>query len=272
MKKILALLTVLVVAFSLSVPAMAKEVVSPSAPTYYTVTYYGVEGIADGTTAKVKENSTVNFNAKSGNDAFVKWNISGKYTTVNGSLNEPAMTVKVNSDLIITGVYQSNATSNDPNSNGGYDIRIIGGIGENPDGDNSAKWIGGRAFITYDAVRNELDAVADPSKGSFDGWGIYVVTYTPDGKPIYTPAVAGKDYKIVVDGVALSDEELNKRLPELLAQNKIRIIPLTDLVICGNYDGKITSPKTFDYLPFVMMLALLSLGGIVLVSKKVLQK
>lgn len=272
MKKVLALVMILAISLCLVIPASADVVDSPSADVYYTVTYYGVNGIADGSTASVKKDSDITVNAKSGSDPFIRWNIAGTYTPVNGSETDIAMTLKVQSDLTITGVYKSTVTDTDSNQNGGYDVTIVSGLTENPDGDNSAQWIGGHAFVTYDSERNELTATPDPSKGTFNSWSIYVVTYTPDGKKVYNAAVAGKHYKIVVNGQPLTDEEMNKNLEELLASERITIIPLADLVICCNYNGKITSPKTFDYTPFFIMLALLSLAGVAFASKKVLSK
>ncbi len=272
MKKVLALVMVLAISLCLVIPASADAVDSPSADVYYTVTYYGVKGIADGSTASVKKDSTVSFGAKTGSDPFIRWNLSGAYAVVNGSVTDIAMTVKVQSDLVIHGIYKSTITDTDSNQNGGYDVRIIGGLTENPNGDNSAQWIGGHAFITYDAVKNELTAVADPGKGTFNNWSIYVVTYTPDGKKVYNTAVAGKHYKIVVNGKPLTEAEMNANLADLLASGRITIIPLADIVICGNYNGKITSPKTFDYTPYLIMLAVLSLAGVAFCGKKVFSK
>lgn len=272
MKKVLALLVVAAISFCLIIPAMAENVDSPSADVYYTVTYYGVQGIADGSTASVKKDSSLNFAAKSGSDPFIRWNIAGVYTPLNGSETDVAMTIKVQSDLVITGVYKSTVSENDSNGNGGYDVTIISGLTENPDDDNSAKWTGSHAFVTYDAKRNELTANADPNKGNFDNWSIYFVTIDPSGKKIYNAAVAGKHYRIVVNGEPLSDEEMNKRLDELLASKRITIVPLADIVICGNYNGKVTSPKTFDYTPYFLMLAVLSLAGVAFTGKKVLSK
>ncbi|MBO4468374.1 MAG: hypothetical protein J5766_03645 [Clostridia bacterium] len=272
MKKVLALVMILAISFCLVIPAFAESVDSPSADVYYTVTYYGVNGIADGSTASVKKDSNVTINAKSGSDPFIRWNIAGTYAPVNGSETDIAMTLKVQSDLVITGVYKSTVTDTDSNQNGGYDVTIVSGLTENPDGDNSAQWIGGHAFVTYDSKRNELTATADPSKGTFNSWSIYVVTYTPDGKKVYNAAVAGKHFKIVVNGNPLTEAEMNSRLEELLASNRITIIPLADIVICGNYNGKITSPKTFDYTPYFMILALLALAGVAFSTKKALSK
>ena len=272
MKKVLAFAIVLAISLCLFVPAVAEGVDSPSADVYYKVTYYGVKGITDGTTASVKKDSNITVNAKTGSDPFVRWNIGGTYTAVNGSETDIAMTLKVQSDLIVTGVYKSTLTDTDSNGNGGYDVTIISGLTENPDDDNSAKWIGGHAFVTYDAKENQLVAKADPSKGKFDSWGIYVVTYGPDGKKIYNTAVAGEHYKIVVDGRVLTDDEMKGDLSKILSSEKITIIPLADLVICGNYNGKVTSPKSFDYSVYFVMLAVLSLAGAGFAGKKVFSK
>lgn len=62
----------------------------------------------------------------------------------------------------------------------------------------------------------------DPSKGDFDSWSIYL-DYDN------SKAVEGRDY-IIVSGSLTGDT--------------LTIIPKTDLIICGNYDGKMTDPNT----------------------------
>jgi hypothetical protein len=62
----------------------------------------------------------------------------------------------------------------------------------------------------------------DPKKGDFDNWTIYL-DYDN------SKAVEGRDY-IIVSGSLTGDT--------------LTIIPKTDLIICGNYDGKITDPNT----------------------------
>lgn len=69
---------------------------------------------------------------------------------------------------------------------------------------------------------NKVTVKVDPSKGDFDNWSIYL-DYDN------SKAVEGRDYTVVSGS---------------LTGDTITIIPKTDLIICGNYDGKITDPNT----------------------------
>lgn len=63
---------------------------------------------------------------------------------------------------------------------------------------------------------------ADSSKGKFNSWSVYVLV-----NGVAKEAVEGKDY-VYVSG--------NKSASAAV------IKPLADIVVCGNYDGKVTSP------------------------------
>lgn len=68
---------------------------------------------------------------------------------------------------------------------------------------------------------NAIALAADTAKGAFKQWMIYKA----DG----SAAVAGVDY--TVSAGALKEAALT-------------IVPKTDLIVTGNYDGKLTDPKT----------------------------
>ena len=69
---------------------------------------------------------------------------------------------------------------------------------------------------------NKVTVKIDPSKGDFDNWSIYIDIDNSKAKE-------GEHYTIVSGS---------------LTSDTITIIPKTDLIICGNYDGKITDPNT----------------------------
>ena len=69
---------------------------------------------------------------------------------------------------------------------------------------------------------------ADPKEGTFNSWSIYKIVKT-NGKQKITKAVNGKDYEILSGSLNSKD---------------LVIKPLADIVICGNYNGKITDPST----------------------------
>ena len=124
--------------------------------------------------------------------------------------------------------------------------------GSSPEGDSYHKiqiidGNGAKTEIQKVSVGDKITLKADPKKGDFDGWNIYKA----DG----SVAVAGKDYTIVSGS---------------LSKSPLVIIPLANLIITANYDGKetdfeidngeVTSPQTGDVMVFalgaVMMLAL----------------
>ena len=115
-----------------------------------------------------------------------------------------------------------------------------------------------------------IEVTADENKyGKFDSWSVYKVV-TEGGKTKYVAAVAGTDYTLVSG--SLKDKTL-------------KIEALVDLVLCANYDGKITdpaldssaaskdpeSPQTSDAVIPAILLSLLA-SVAVLGSKKVFAK
>lgn len=118
---------------------------------------------------------------------------------------------------------------------------------------------GAETIITEVEVGESITLTADPKMGKFDKWMIY----KPDG----TPAVEGVDYKI---------------LSGSLTTSPCTIIPLANIIITGNYNGKITtfkifndeptSPQTGDVVVYALgAVMMLSLAGAT-VAKKQLAK
>lgn len=70
-------------------------------------------------------------------------------------------------------------------------------------------------------VGQSVTVTADSSKGTFNSWKVYKA----DG----SAAVAGTDYTVSAGS---------------LTATSLTITPLTDLIICGNYNGTITDPIT----------------------------
>jgi len=106
---------------------------------------------------------------------------------------------------------------------------------------------------------NSQEVVIDTNKGTFDDWKIY----KKDG----TVAKEGVDYTI--EGKP--------------TDNKIVVTPKTDLIICGNYNGKITdpltgkeatpdSPQTGDFSVVYLSIIALAALGFAGVAKKQLSK
>lgn len=105
---------------------------------------------------------------------------------------------------------------------------------------------------------NHVTVTPDSAKGEFNSWTIY----RADDKSV---AKEGVDY-VVVKG-SLNEKE-------------ITIEPQTDLIICGNYDGKITdpatgnpkqdtSPKTGESIVLASAVAMLAAAAVVFGSKKI---
>ena len=109
------------------------------------------------------------------------------------------------------------------------------------------------------AVGEEITLTADPKKGEFNKW----MVYKADG----TPAVEGEDYEIVSGTMTTSP---------------LTLIPLANIIITGNYNGKITkfeitndeptSPQTGDTVVYALgAVMVLALAGAT-VAKKQLAK
>ena len=109
-------------------------------------------------------------------------------------------------------------------------------------------------------VGSTANIIKDDAEGKFDSWAIY----KPDG----SVAVEGTDY-VIVSG-SLKDPSIS-------------ITVLTDLIICGNYNGKITdpitgekkdpvAPPTFDVTAVALAMVMLGAAAVVITAKKQLCK
>ena len=118
---------------------------------------------------------------------------------------------------------------------------------------------GAKTQVTEVTVGDSITLNADPEMGKFDKWMIYKM----DG----TPAVEGKDYTIVSGS---------------MTSETITIIPLANIIVTGNYNGKITkfditnnepvSPQTGD-TSVVMLGAMmvLALAGATIAKKQLVK-
>lgn len=121
---------------------------------------------------------------------------------------------------------------------------------------------GSAASQTTNTVKVSEDgkftATVDSAQGTFNEW----VIYKADG----TVAVAGVDYTVVSG--SLKDANLVVK-------------PLTDIIICGNYNGVVTkpildgsssSPKTGDFTVMYLAAVMMAAGACGFVAKKQLAK
>ena len=118
-----------------------------------------------------------------------------------------------------------------------------------------------------------ITVVADPTLGTFNNWTVFKVVDGTQQAAIgdtaeikYVTAVEGTDYVIVAGS---------------LTSSTMTVRPLTDLVICGNYNGKVTDPKTGEDsgstapktgadVAILLAVAALALAGAGFATKKVL--
>lgn len=102
MKKIIALLVAVVMLFAVAAPVLADENDSPFDPgTEFSIT---IDVVTDGGNASkvVNEDGTVVLTATPDeNYKFVKWDISGEYEIVSGTLTASPLTVKPTSDITV---------------------------------------------------------------------------------------------------------------------------------------------------------------------------
>lgn len=277
MKKAIAIILALVVVFAVTVPVFAVDSPSGDVTTTYDVKCYGVKGVSDGTVANVKKGETFTLVADDTKGEFTGWSITGKYSVVSGSLTEKTVVIKPESDVFAAANFKGSANpadilSRDTNHNGKYDIKVVGGNGVTRPGTKGGVWTKNAASITYDEEKNEFDIEAFDDKGTFDNWSIYLITYDKDGKKQYVEATEGLHYDLIVNDPNITDEQIKANLLTLLREKKITIAPYADIVICGNYNGKVTSPKTFDYSVYFVVLALFSVAGLAFAGKKILSK
>ena len=108
-------------------------------------------------------------------------------------------------------------------------------------------------------VGEQITLKADPDKGDFDEWKIFKA----DG----SIAVEGKDYEIVSGS---------------LTKSPLVIIPMANLIITANYDGKetdfeidngeVTSPQTGDVAVYALCsVMVLALAGAVVAKKQLVE-
>ncbi len=118
---------------------------------------------------------------------------------------------------------------------------------------------GAETIITEVEVGESITLTADPKMGKFDKW----MVYKADG----TPAVEGVDYKI---------------LSGSLTTSPCTIIPLANIIITGNYNGKITtfkiandeptSPQTGDTTVYALgAVMVLALAGATVAKKQLVK-
>ncbi len=274
MKKLFAIVLAIAVMFALCVPAMAVK--SPEEPDVksYNVTVFNGKTT---NTSQVKSNETVIAVANETEGAFQKWEITGTYDIVEGSLTSKTLKVTPKSDLTINAVLdKTDVVSNPKEIEVNVDGKIVKVVvngnkftgkskvtvvkGKGTDGKNttaSVSWNNNQANVIYNEEKNQVTVEPLTDKGEFNSWTIYVASTDANGKRVYEVASSVHDYVLVnTDG------------------NKLTIVPLSpDLIICANYNGVTTSPKTGDNLViFAIFLAVLSLAGISLSTKKILSK
>ena len=225
----------------------------------YKITCFGVDGVKNGGIITVNDGSYFTVTPNESIGTFDRWGVSGgDYDIVSGSLNEKTLTIMPKGNLVVcAGLVNGPKDLYDTNGNGNYDV-----VGQslkpvNNYSSSSGTWSKNKAIVGFDSKNNQLTVKPNPSFGKFDSWSVYLVVYDEEGKKSFVEAVEGIHYTIV-EGSLTSDT--------------LTVIPLADIVVCGNYNGKITSPKTGDYSVYFALIALLSLAGIAVTSKKVFSK
>ena len=250
---------------------------------------------------KVDSDDTVTVKADKEKGTFTGWTIyvtdeNGElveaeegidYIIVDGSLEDETLTVKPINAITIEGNYEEGEEEEEEGTGASVMVRKADATNEAGDALPENKY--------FDAsVGDKITVEANDKYGKFDSWSIYVISDVADlsanGAAITgtakilnlaatqkaAAAKSGTDYK-VVDG-SLTSESLTV---EILKDEKI--------VICGNYDGKITdplsgeatvdsgkkdsnSPGTNDISVMYAVFALLAAGAIVFGVKKQLSK
>ncbi|MCQ2455212.1 MAG: hypothetical protein MJ090_03615 [Clostridia bacterium] len=262
-----------------------KQEEKPSTDKNYDITCYNVDGVKKGGHITVKAGETAEITFEKTDNAFREWWIVGDYDFVSGNMKSDKIVLKPTSDLIVGAVYVPLLDGEyDTDDNGKYDIKVVSGEGIDG-GENSGKWENNNSHISWYDSKNRLTVKAKSSMGKFNSWSIYVITYNKQNKKVYSEAKENVHYKLVINDKKL-EKELGKdftleqyikktgtSLETLLKQKQITIIPYGDLVICGNYNGKTTSPKTNDSsILLVAIISVFCLAGIAVTTKKVLSK
>jgi hypothetical protein len=224
----------------------------------YKVLCFGVDGITNGGYTVVNQGSyfTVTPDKKMG--TFSKWAITGSYDIISGGLDKETLTLMPKSDLVISAAFTNGDKSEfDTNQNGKYDVQAVSAKPVNGYSASSGTWSSNKAVVAFDAKNNQLTVSPNPKFGTFNNWSVYLSVKGEDGKQTFVEAIEGVHYTIA-NGSLTSDI--------------LTVIPLADIVICGNYNGKTTSPKTADYSAYFALIAIISLAGIAVTSKKVFSK
>ena len=223
MKKVLAVILCVCIALTLSVAVVAE-----TSPQNSVVIRKGIGTKQDGssipqdTFVEVAEDNTVTVKANEKTyGTFNKWSIfvigeDGEYTEategedfeiVDGDLESTEITIKPLGDSKISVAGNYNDKDTDPERESG--------------GEQTADL---QDAVEVDKTDDTVTVKADPDKGEFDGWTIYV----KDENGELVEAEEGIDY-LVVDG-SLEDDTMT-------------IKPINAITIAGNYNGEVTEPE-----------------------------
>lgn len=120
MKKIISILTALVLVCSFATSFASAEKSPSGKPTYKVTIDYGIDEDAEPDFDYVQDGETVTLIANTKNDIddsfiFIRWSITGEYEIVSGSLTSPTLVIKPLSDVKITQVVEKyEETGKDP--------------------------------------------------------------------------------------------------------------------------------------------------------------
>lgn len=156
---------------------------------------------------------------------------------------------------------------------------------------------GARQNVKHGAKNNKVTINADPDKGTFDNWSIYIITTDSEGNRKYKDATISYDYELIINDPNITEADIEAKINEFLKKKNLTVLPKSDIIICGNYNGKFTSPldgkqyntkeeifkltppadkndspKTGDNASLLFLFALLSFAGLTVCTKKVLSK
>ena len=120
MKKVISILTALVLICSFATLFVNAEGSPSGKPTYKVTIDYGVDDDAKPEFDYVQDGDTITLIANTKNDSndsfiFIRWSISGEYEIVSGSLTSPNLVIKPLGDVKITQVVEKyEETGKDP--------------------------------------------------------------------------------------------------------------------------------------------------------------
>ena len=127
----------------------------------------------------------------------------------------------------------------------------------------------------YKAVANELKAAMEEveKEAKEEDKGTNTANATSPAKERYIKAF--ENYVSIV--ASKTNKTVSQVINDILKSPVLTIIPLADIIIYGNYSGQgtgeqTTSPKSGDYSVYFVLIALFSLAGIAVTSKKVFSK